>query len=98
MIREATIDFLPPLVNNGFVDLDGVLAFSFHNAGAATVTLAGMFTISSGSTFNSGMPLPNVLISGKIRVEFAAAGARRLEVATVRMKGEPFSNYEHTAQ
>lgn len=97
MIKEATLDFEAPITAPSFLELDGVLAFSLHNAGTATVTLGGLYTLKPGSTYNSGMPAANVVISDKVRVAFSDTGTRRLEISMVRMKGGAFSNYEQKA-
>jgi len=98
MIQEATIDTYMPVTTNKVIELDGVLSFSIHNAGTSVATLDGNYTLQPGSTISSGMPAANVAISDKIRVSFAAAGTNKVEVITIRVKGSPFSNYEHQRQ
>lgn len=95
MIPEATIDFLEPLTQNGKIELDGVLSFAIHNAGTATVTLGGLYTLAPGSTFNGGLPNFSAVISDQVRVSFGAAGTRRVEVAVFRHKGGAYSNFEN---
>ena len=95
MIQEATIDTYMPVTTNKVIELDGVLSFSIHNAGTSVATLDGNYTLQPGSTLSSGMPAPNVVISDKMRVSFAAGGSNKLEMITVRLKGAEFSNYQH---
>lgn len=98
MIREGAIDFDDPITANAMLELDGVLSFSIHNAGTATVTLDGRYTLNPGSTFSGGNPDANIVYSQKIRITFGTTGTKRLEVSTSRMKGGPYSNYEHKPQ
>lgn len=95
IIPEATIDFLEPITAPDRIELDGVLSFAIHNAGSATVTLGGFYTVAPGSTFNGGLPNFFAVVSDQIRVDFSPAGTRRVEVAVFRAKGEWYSNFEH---
>ena len=91
-MQEATIDIMPALEAAGQVQIDGALGVSLHNAGTATVTIDGHFTLQPGATFQIAAPVPQVVISTALSVKFGAAGTKRLEIATIRLKGRPFSN------
>jgi len=97
-LQEAALEFAAPMTQNGNVDLDGVLSFTLHNAGTATVTLEGTYTLAPGATFNGGLPGSALIVAQKIRVIFGATGNRRLEIGLVRLKGEQYSNYTRKSQ
>lgn len=94
MIQEAAFEILQVVTTNSWVQFDGVLAMHLHNAGTATATLDAGLTIAPGSTLVVATPLPHVVISCRHSVRFGA-GTALLQVAALRIKGEPFSNYEH---
>lgn len=94
MIQEAAFEILQVATSDSWIQFDGVLAMHLHNAGTATATLDSGLTIAPGSTLVVATPLPNVVISSRHSVRFGS-GTALLQVAALRMKGQPFSNYEH---
>lgn len=97
MIREATLEVLAPFTANGDLNIDGVLSIHFYNPGTALATIDGNLSIPAGASLVVASPIPDVVISSRHMVAFGA-GTARLQVAVLRMKGTPYSNYEHKQQ
>jgi len=90
---EVTIDILAVVEANGVVQIDGVTGIVFQNMGSTVATIGGRLTIQPNSTFQLATPQPDMLIVDNLRVSFSGVGTNRLEIATLRPKGQAYSNY-----
>lgn len=91
-ILPAEFDVLEPITKPDRLSVDGVVAFAFHNTGETDVKLNKFWTVKAGANFMMSIQMTNVAIFTLISVEFVGAGTRQLEVATLRLTGDEYSN------
>ena len=92
-IIKSKIDVRQAITKNGKVDIDGAMSVLLHNAGTVTATINGNLTVKAGATLQLAAPQANVVIHDHITVHFEASTGARLEIVSIRIAEEAYSNF-----